>query len=324
MRPFGWMEMQCRSVAAHFARVPSRAWLRWAREAHHGDVALACLDRAVRLGDADALFEQGLLEAGGVFGTEPAPYFRRAAQQGHLEAMLRLADCLRWGPGLERNPEDAKTWLLRAAEAGFRPAAESLAKWQEDEGEMGSAAAWRERARAMAPRTLQMGLMKAVASRDPVVRAQAAAAQSMATGLEALMSQPWVPPVFTVALIGVGLVSLVLFVIVTIYSLGLPLFAIGAYYLLFGRRQRHSWRFRRLVDAAEGGDAEAAFRLGSDYLRGMPGVMPDALSAAIWFRRAAESGHRGAMAALGEALQSGHGIRRDAGEAEAWLKAARA
>ena len=59
-------------LAAVFRREPSRAWLRWAREAHHGDVALACLDRAKALGDADALFEHGLLESEGLFGAAEA------------------------------------------------------------------------------------------------------------------------------------------------------------------------------------------------------------------------------------------------------------
>ena len=324
MRVLGWVELRFRVLSALPRRDPGRLWLRWAREAHHGDVALACLDRAVRLGGADALFEQGLLEAGSIFGTEPARSFRRAAQQGHPEAMVRLADCLRWGPGMERNAEEARAWLLRAAETGFRPGAESLAKWLGEEGDAESAAVWRERAAAMAPRALRAGLMEALASRDPVVRAQAAAAQATATGFEALLSHPWAPPLFTVAVIALALGLLAALILASIYSFGLPVFAIAAYYFLFGSRQRHTWRFRRLVDAAEGGDPEAAFHLGSDYLKGMPGVMPDALSAAVWFRRAAEAGHRGAMAALGEALRSGHGVRRDAQEAEAWIRAARA
>jgi TPR repeat protein len=56
----------------------------------------------------------------------------------------------------------------------------------------------------------------------------------------------------------------------------------------------------------------------------MPGFAPDALSAAVWFRRAAEAGHRGAVAALAEILRSGHGVRRNVQEAEAWTAAAHA
>lgn len=325
MRVLGWIELRFRVLAVLPRRDPARIWLRWAREAHHSDVALACLDRSMALGDADALFEHALLEAEGLFGAaEPAIRLRQAAEQGHVEAMTRLADCLRRGPGKERDAEQARRWLTRAAEADFRPAAESLAAWMEDSGETEGAAAWRERTAAMAPRTLRAGLLKPMESRDPLVRAEAAAMRAMDEGFTALLQQSWAPPIFMLLVIALALGFAVALVIGSVLTLGLPLFVIGAYYLLFGRRRQHAWRFRRLVDAAEAGDAEAAFRLGSDYLKGMPGLAPDALSAAVWFRRAAEGGHRGAMAALGEALRSGHGIRRDAKEADAWIRAARA
>ena len=322
MRPLGWIEVQTRGAAARFKADPAAAWLRWARASHHGDVALACLDRAVALGDADAVFEHGLLEREGVFGAaEPARSFRRAAQQGHEEAAVRLAECLRFGPGRERNAEEALLWLRRAAEAGFRPGAEALATWLEEQGDP-EAALWRVRAASLPPRSLRAGLLKPLESRDPVVRAQAAMAAGAARGFEAFVRQPWAPPVFTALLILAGAALLGAFILGTVMTFGLPLIAIATYYFLFGRRQRHTWRFRRLVDAAEGGDPEAAFQLGSDYLKGLPGCAPDALSAAVWFRRAAEGGHRGAMAALAEALRTGHGLRRDPQEAEAWQAAA--
>jgi hypothetical protein len=320
----GWIEVRFRVLAAMGRRDPARLWLRWAREAHHGDVALACLDKAMVLGDADARFEHALLEAEGLFGAgEPAINLRRASEQGHVEAMTRLADCLRWGPGKERDAEQARCWLTRAAEAGFRPAAESLAKWLEDVGDQENAEAWRKRAASLPPRALRAGLLKPMESRDPLVRAEAAAAQATDQGFAALLRQPWAPPLFTLLVTAMALGLVAVLLIGTFLTFGLPLIAIGTYYLLFGRRQRHSWRFRRLVDAAEAGDGEAAFQLGRSYQSGMPGIAPDALSAAVWFRRAAETGHRGAMAALAEALRSGHGIRRDAQEAEAWATASR-
>ena len=322
MRVLGWIEVRCRVLAATGRRDPARLWLRWAREAHHGDVALACLDKAMALGDADARFEHALLEAEGLFGAgEPAINLRRAAEQGHVEAMAKLADCLRWGPGKERDAEQARRWLTRAAEAGFRPAAESLAKWQEESGDAEGAAAWRTGAASMPPRLLRAGLLKPMESRDPLVRAEAAAAQAADRGFDALLRQPWAPPLFTLIIIAIGLSLIVGLLIGTVLTFGLPVIVIAAYYLLFGRRQRHSRQFRRLVDAAEAGDGEAAFQLGQSYMDGMPGLAPDALSAAVWFRRAAETGHRGGMAALAEALRSGHGIRRDAQEAEAWAAA---
>lgn len=324
MRLLGWIEVQGRALASRFVKDPAARWLRWAREAHHGDIALACLDRALALGDPDARFEHALLEMEGCFGAaEPALNLRRAAQQGHVEAMERLAACLRWGPGPERDPSEAKAWLTRAAERGFRPAAEALAKQLDEEGDAAAASSWRERAAGMAPRPVRTGLLKPMESRDPVFRAQVAAARGAGKGFEALASQPFAPVLFTVVLAGVIVVFLVGFILGTIYTLGLPLIAIATYYLLFGRRQRHTWHFRRTVDAAEAGDPEAAFQLGSDYRKGFPGSAPDAISAAHWFRRAAEGGHRPAMAVLAQALREGHGVRRDPEEAEAWAQAAK-
>ena len=276
------------------------------------------------LGDADALFEHGLLEADGFFGAaEPAIIFRRAAQQGHVEAMTRLSDCLRWGPGKERDADQAKVWLTRSAEAGFRPAAESLAKWLEESDDAG-AAAWRERAASMAPRTLRAGLLKPMESRDPLVRAQAAAARVRDRGFEALLDQPWAPPLFTLLVIAVLLALVGVFLFLCVASFGALPAALIVFWFFIGRGRQHGWRFRRLVDAAEAGDGEAAFQLGRAYQRGMPGIAPDALSATVWFRRGAEAGHRGAMSALAEALRTGHGIPRNIQEAEAWTAAARA
>ncbi len=323
MRLLGWIEVQGRGLASRFVKDPAAAWLRWAREAHHGEVALACLDRAMKLGSADALFEHALLEMEGFFGAaEPTRTLRRAAQTGHVEAMERLASCLRWGPGPERNPEEARAWLQRAADAGFRPAAETLAKQIEDEGDTAGANQWRERAAMLPPRTIRAGLLKPLESRDTILRAQIAAGKAMTAGFESLVRQPGAEPFFTAVLIALVLAGIAVLVFASVLTLGLPIIAILAYYLLFGRRQRHTWRFRRLVDAAEAGDAEAAFHLGSDYRAGMPGSMPDALSAAVWFRRAAERGHRPAMVALAEALRTGHGVRRDLAEADAWARAA--
>lgn len=325
MRVLGWIELRFRVLVALPRRDPARLWLRWARQAHHGDVALACLDRAMALGDADARFEHALLEAEGLFGAgEPAINLRRAAQQGHVEAMARLAECLRWGPGKERDADEARLWLVRAAEAGFRPAADALARWMEESGDGVGAAAWRERSAVMAPRTLRAGLLKPMEARDPLVRAEAVAAQAADRGFDILLRQPWAPVLFTFLVLLAALALAGLFLFLCVASFGVLPAGIVAYALVFGRRQRHGWRFRRRLDAAEAGDGEAAFHLGRSYLSGMPGIAPDALSAAVWFRRAAESGHREAMAALGEALRTGHGVRRDAQEAEAWTRAARA
>lgn len=326
MRLLGWIEVQTRALGAQVLpaarRDPARAWLRWAREAHHGDVALACLDRAVALGDPDARFEHALLEMEGLFGAaEPAVNLRRAAQAGHLEAMVRLADCLRWGPGRERNPEEARAWLERAADAGFRPAAEALVRACQDAQDAAGAEAWSARAAALPPRSLRAGLLKPLASRDPLVRAQTAVAERAASGLEAFFARPGTQALALALLVLTVLAGTAGFLVLCVLSFGLLPASMGAYYLLFGRRLAQARRYRKLVDAAEAGDPEAAWRLAWAYREGRAGGTADALSAAVWFRRAAEAGHHGAMAELAEALRTGHGVLRDPEEAARWSRA---
>lgn len=79
----------------------------------------------------------------------------------------------------------------------------------------------------------------------------------------------------------------------------------------------------RLLEAAEAGDPEACHRLGLAYRQGSSTRPRDGYSAVLWFRKAAELGHREAMLALSEAYLGGHGILRDAREAARWAEAAR-
>jgi hypothetical protein len=109
----------------------------------------------------------------------------------------------------------------------------------------------------------------------------------------------------------------------------LPLFMLSPSLLLLGWQ---AWRLRRegphrgrdrLREAAERGDPEACFQLGRQHLRGGPHHPKDALGAALWFRKAAEAGHRGAMEALSQAYLAGHGVLRSPQEAARWAEAAR-
>jgi TPR repeat protein len=54
-----------------------------------------------------------------------------------------------------------------------------------------------------------------------------------------------------------------------------------------------------MTEAAEQGDAEAQFNLGSRYIFGM-GVAQDKVKAAEWYRKAAEQGHEAAQKKLDE------------------------
>lgn len=74
--------------------------------------------------------------------------------------------------------------------------------------------------------------------------------------------------------------------------------------------------------AANGGDAGAAYRIGATYMDGQ--AVPQDLDKAIaWLRRAADMGEPRAMGALGDAYDWGIGVTQDRAKAAGWyLKAA--
>jgi TPR repeat protein len=71
--------------------------------------------------------------------------------------------------------------------------------------------------------------------------------------------------------------------------------------------------------AASGGDADAAFLLGSLYETGM---LPDLGSAAHWYLEAAKRGNVQAMHNFGIALLNGSGVRKDSTAAVRWFERA--
>nr|WP_306672433.1 hypothetical protein [Geothrix fuzhouensis] len=305
--------------------------------AHH------CLDRAARLGGAVALFEEGLAFLEGGFGAggqaTGVARFRRAAELGHPEAAFRLAEALRTGHGCPRDPAQAEVWYQRAATAGCGPAAIWLAQaYAEGDGVMPDAEHARhwsgvaERLRPHAP--LRCSLLRHdAAPEDVLVRAgaQAAAHVEAAAGLVvAHRTGRWVLGLgaMVLACLSLGTVG-ILFWAGSSGLFHLPLLMLAPPALMLAWQ---AWRLRRegpregrdrLHEAAEGGDPEACYRLGLAYQSGSGHRPKDGLSAALWYRRAAEAGHRGAMAALAEAYLGGHGVLRDPREAARWREAAR-
>ncbi|MBI1752178.1 MAG: sel1 repeat family protein [Acidobacteria bacterium] len=109
----------------------------------------------------------------------------------------------------------------------------------------------------------------------------------------------------------------------------LPLIALAPLVLLMVWQTRQLRKDRprtgrdRVSEAAAGGNPEACYQLGLAHRRGTSQRPKDDLTAALWFRRAAEAGHAGAMQALAEAYLGGHGVLRDPREAARWTEAAR-
>ncbi|HVS18508.1 MAG TPA: tetratricopeptide repeat protein, partial [Planctomycetota bacterium] len=94
--------------------------------------AAACLDRAARLGQIDAMCELGycLVYGEGVRKDcrRAAPLYRRAADAGYDSAMFNLGMCYKQGRGVPRSIAKAVEWWLRAARLGCDRSLEHLAE----------------------------------------------------------------------------------------------------------------------------------------------------------------------------------------------------
>ena len=78
---------------------------------------------------------------------------------------------------------------------------------------------------------------------------------------------------------------------------------------------------KELTGKAEEGDAEAEYRLGDCYLRGV-GVIQNLTQALRWWRKAAEQDYAQAQFMLGSCYRFGHGVAEDDFEAVKWLRKA--
>ena len=76
--------------------------------------------------------------------------------------------------------------------------------------------------------------------------------------------------------------------------------------------------FKKMLQAAEQGNADAQFNLGLMYANGQ-GVRQDDAQAVQWYRKAAEQGDAQAQLALGLRYATGQGVRQDIVIAKEWF-----
>jgi TPR repeat protein len=339
-----WLERRLRRWVARFAPDQARLWLQWARGAHRPDMARWCLDQAAEVGGAEARFQLGLVHLEGSTGPGgrivAMDRFRQAAALGHAEAAFRLAEAVRTGAGqvLPDYPE-AEQMYQRAAGLGFGPAAAWLAQaYAQGDGvaaDEGRSRRWAEVAERLRPHPeLSRSLLRHDASpEDPLVRLTSRAVR----GLEGAADQVVAHPLgrWALLLVALPLAAALLVLFGTLFWAGsttlhhLPLLWTAALVALLVWQLRpllkdRPWTGRdRLLAAAEAGDPEACYQVGLAHRLGTARRRKDDLSAVLWFRKAAEAGHREAMAALAEAYLGGHGVLRDPREAARWAGAAR-
>lgn len=84
-------------------------------------------------------------------------------------------------------------------------------------------------------------------------------------------------------------------------------------------RQDFPGAIKLLHMAADRGDSEAQFNLGSHYQKGDWGLEKDPVQAFTWFHKAAEGGHSGGQMEIGEMYREGKGIKKDDALATDWL-----
>jgi len=343
MAVFTWLERRLRRWVAWFAADPAGLWLHWTRHAHRTDMAHWCLQQAVAAGGAEAQFQYGLIFLEGGFGpggqAAAVARFRQAAERGHPEAAFRLAEALRTGAGqIVPDRAEAESWYLRCAGLGYGPAA----AWLAHAYAMGDGVAadedrarrWSELAERLRPHPeLSRSVLRHdAAPEDPLVRLAARTVH----GLESFIARGVEYPAGRGALLLGALLlgAILLGTIGWLFWAGssslfhLPLLMAVPLLLLLGWQARQLRQDRprsgrdRLLEAAEAGDPEACHRLGLAYRQGSSARLRDDLSAALWFRKAADQGHREAMLALSEAYLGGHGVLRDPREAARWAEAA--
>ncbi len=58
-------------------------------------------------------------------------YYRKCAEAGSERAMYRLSECYLEGTGVEKDEEQAKQWLRKAADKNYNPAKELLQKLEQ-------------------------------------------------------------------------------------------------------------------------------------------------------------------------------------------------
>ena len=338
-----YLERLVRIWAARFAPDPESLWIQWGREAHRSAQAHWCLERAARLGGAEAFFQEGLVYFDGGFGAggqiAGAERMGRAARKGHPEAAFWYAESLRTGRGCPRDPAGARLWYERSAAAGFGPAAVWLAQAYALGDGMAAdpdlARRWQETSDRLAPHPPlgRSPLRHDAALEDPLIRVGAQIARNLEAvgdGLIAHRAGRWAVGIGAVLLAGLGLgVAATIFLVGSSGLFFLPLLLLAPPFLMlawqaWGLHREGPKRGRdRLREAAEAGDPEACFQMGMAYRHGTPQLPRDESSATAWFHRAAQAGHQEAMKALVQAYLGGHGVVRNPREAARWEEAAR-
>ena len=328
--PFGfvaWGERMLLVWTARFATDPGRFLYRWAEAAANLDQARQRLAMAAERNHVPAMRELGrdLLE--GAMGTTTRaaalPWLRRAAERGDAESAYWLGEALRWGIASDSRPREAERCYLKAAGAGYRPAAVWLAHaYAVGDGvavDAAQAEEWVRRTKIQpggdAP---EPGLLQRMVDRTSRPQAIAGEFLQAAGQIEDLLwPQRWFRAVtWTLTVLFLALTALfiltnpLLLRMLIAVLLGLVGAACGLRLQGLGP-QRVSRETRRLEARAVAEEPAACFELGLRFETGHHDLPRDPVAARAWYEKAARTGHPEALLRLADLLSWGMGGPKD-------------
>ena len=284
----GWAYENGRGVEQDFAEA-----MRWYRKA-------ANQGRAVAQNNLGMMYDlgRGVPEN----PSEAAEWYRRAAQQGDARAQNNLGVLYDEGRGVTPNPSTAVKWYRRAAKQEHPSAQFNLGSLYENGR---GVPANREKAIKWYGKAANQGLEDARARLDSLYAAEFVASDTTKQAAAPMRDDASVAKATTAPAVAEAAID--------VTPVGEDLEAKSSYDVV-----EIPAELRELRNRADGGEADAQYRLGRLYGTGR-GVPPDHLEAGKWYQRAAEQGHSMAGYRLAFLFLHGQGVSRDYVRAYAWF-----
>ena len=221
-------------------------------------------------------------------------WWRKAAKQGHVGAMVRLGDCYRNGDGMDPDPAEAFKWWRAAAEQEDAEAQYKLGMCYEKgtgvESDKGEAFKWYQTAAEQGNGDAMYALGKCyrngIGVEQDLNMAKSWYEKAVERGVREKSEEREI------------------------------------------RREIEALNDRieakKLMEKAENGDVYAMVRIGNDYWYGeSESGKKDPAEAARWYRKAAELGYPNAMIKIAECYRDGDGVKQDIDEAIKWYRKCR-
>ena len=294
------------------------------------DLALEWLKKAVAQRDSNALFEYAEYYAD---EKEEVSYLLMAAEQGHIEAIYKLAECYRNGKGAFYNGYTAYIWYRKAAENGHVEAQNWVGRylqegWSNVTKNEKEAVEWYRKAAEQGYDVAQINLAICLYNGQGVAKSEAEAYKWYRKAAENgnANAQNWVGRYLEEGWGGIvkdeyEAVEWYIKAAEQGYDVAQWNLAICLDYgrgVAENKAEAYKW-YRK---AAEQGHANSQYMVGRYLEEGLDGIAKKAYEAVLWYRKAAEQGHKDAQFKLGQFLCEGKGTAKDKKEGLVWYRKA--